>query len=123
MWRITCAAAAKKWTRVSQRAFSCPAAADMLLMDQSRRLQSVIGPLPAHVARRQPVQLVINQGQQLVERRLVSLAPVPKELVISLGVDIERRLFTSGYLTLSGQIITHTSDPGRRDVFSPEVSH
>ena len=45
------------------------------LIHQSRRLQAVAGALAFHIAACQTVELVKNDGGQLLERSLVSVAP------------------------------------------------
>ena len=44
-------------------------------VDERGGLQSVVGALAAHVAVREPVQLLLNEREQLVERRPVAAAP------------------------------------------------
>jgi len=44
-------------------------------VDQRGRLQRVALSFPAHVAAGEPVQLVVDQRIQLVERGLISVAP------------------------------------------------
>jgi hypothetical protein len=46
------------------------------LVDKSRCLECVVLALAPHVAASQPAQLVIDEGQQLVQRRLIAFTPV-----------------------------------------------
>ena len=50
------------------------------LVNQSRGLHRVAGPLAPHVVMGQAVQLVIDQGHQLVERCLIAIAPINEQL-------------------------------------------
>ena len=54
--------------------------ANVSFIDQRRGLQCVAFSLPAHVAAGEPVQFVVNQRIQLVERGLVSVAPFSEQL-------------------------------------------
>jgi hypothetical protein len=53
--------------------------ANVSLIDQSGGLESVAFSFPAHVAPREPVQFVVDQGVQLVECGLISLAPLSEQ--------------------------------------------
>ena len=48
-------------------------------IDQGRGLETVAGALAFHVAPRQAVQFVINDGGQPLERALISVAPGAQE--------------------------------------------
>ena len=50
------------------------------LVHQRRRLQGVAGTLPAHVMVGQPMQFGLHQRDQLLQRSLVSAAPVAEQL-------------------------------------------
>jgi hypothetical protein len=50
------------------------------LVDQSRGYERLARALPPHVSMRKPVQLLINQRHQLLERRLIALIPGKKQL-------------------------------------------
>ena len=49
-------------------------------VEQRGRLQRVAGAFPAHIMMRQPVQFGLHQRDQLLERSLVSAAPVAEQL-------------------------------------------
>ncbi len=55
------------------------------LVDQRRGLQGVVGALLAHVSMRQPVQLPVDDRDQLVESRLFSIAPSQEQLRYFVG--------------------------------------
>jgi hypothetical protein len=72
--------------------------ANVSLVDQGGGLQSMAFPFPAHVAAREPVQLVVDQRIQLVERGLIAIAPFSEQLR-----DLVLRFCVSqlfGYITL-----------------------
>ena len=48
-------------------------------VDERGRLQRVVRPFAAHVRARQPAQLLVDDGRQLVERGLVTAAPVDQQ--------------------------------------------
>ncbi len=50
------------------------------LVDERRRLQDVARPLAGHLARRQPVQLVLDHGRQGLERSRIAATPGDQEL-------------------------------------------
>jgi hypothetical protein len=49
-------------------------------MHERRRLQGVVGALPAEVVTRQATEFVVNQRHHPFERRVVAVVPVCKEL-------------------------------------------
>jgi hypothetical protein len=54
-------------------------------MNQGRRLHGVAGAFAAHIAVGQLMQFRIDQGHQLVERRLIAIAPVHEQLSDFMG--------------------------------------
>jgi hypothetical protein len=50
--------------------------AEICLVNEGRGLQRVPGALAAHVVASQAVQLVVNEGSQLIKRRRIAFAPV-----------------------------------------------
>ena len=53
--------------------------AKVSFMDQRRSLQHMARLLPPHVLMRQPVQFVINQRRQLLQRTTVPVTPLPQQ--------------------------------------------
>ena len=49
-------------------------------VDQRRGLQRVVRPLQSHVPVSQPVQFLMDERRQSVERRFVSVAPIHEQL-------------------------------------------
>ena len=62
------------------------------LVDQRRRLQRVVRPLPPHVAPSQPMQLGLDERDQAIERRLLPVAPGQQQSgdVVGRGVGHQR---------------------------------
>jgi hypothetical protein len=79
MRRINWAETANKWARILPLHALIIHKAHVGFMNQSRRLQAVTGTLAFHVAARQAVEFVINDGGQPRERALVSVAPGAEE--------------------------------------------
>jgi len=50
------------------------------LVDECSGLKSVVLALPTHVGAREPMKLTVDKGEELLESRLVPLAPVREEL-------------------------------------------
>ena len=69
--------------------------AQIRLMDEGRGLQRVARPFIAHLAARQPPQLVMNDGDELLERGQISAAPGEQEP--------RHRVIRSGRFQLIGQ--------------------
>jgi hypothetical protein len=61
------------------------------LVDERRRLQGVAGTLATHVAPGQPAQLGLDEGDELVERGPVPVAPVEEQLADGLLIGRGRR--------------------------------
>jgi hypothetical protein len=53
--------------------------AEISLVDESGGLEGVILALPAHIGVGEPVQLIVDKGKELLERRFVAVAPIGKE--------------------------------------------
>src|SRR5262245_37510189 len=53
---------------------------DIRFIDPARRLQGWIRSVPRHITERQPAQFLVDEWDQLLQRRRISLAPCEKQL-------------------------------------------
>ena len=76
---MTLAEMARKWARSFHSTCACIDEPKVGLVDQRARLQSVFGALAHHADVRQPVQFVVDQGNDLVQGGLIAAAPDLKQ--------------------------------------------
>ena len=62
------------------------------LVHERRGLQAVTGALPRHATPRNPTQLVVHKRHELVERRLIALAPCQQQ-----PGDLDRRTYCTRF--------------------------
>src|SRR5207247_1609611 len=79
IWRITCAATAKKWALVLPIGHRHIYQLQPRLVGQRRGLQSMAIALVFHVIVSSPPQLGVDRGRELVQRVPIAICPSPEQ--------------------------------------------